>query len=52
MRHVAKAVCAFLLVASALAVLVAGPLTANAAVTIVSRAPDAARVLTAIAIAL
>ena len=52
MRQVAKAVCAFLLIASALAVLTAGPLTSNAAVTIVSRIPDAARVLTAIAITL
>ena len=52
MRRVIEAVCGFLLIASALAVLTAGPLTANAAAGIVEALPDTARVLAAIAIAL
>lgn len=51
-RVAAEAVCAVLLAVSALAVLTAGPLTANAAVVIIDRLPYTARLLAAIAIAL
>ena len=51
-RTVAHVACGFFLVAAALAVLTAGPLTANAAIALIDRLPDTARVLGAIAIAL
>jgi hypothetical protein len=51
-RIVAHVACGFFLVATAVAVLTAGPLTANAAIALVDRLPDTARLLAAIAIAL
>ena len=50
-RTVAHAVCGFFLVATAAAVLTAGPLTANAAIALIDKLPDSARMLAAIAVA-
>jgi hypothetical protein len=49
-RIVAHAVCGFFLVATAAAVLLAGPLTSNAAVRVIATLPDAARLLSAISL--
>ena len=50
-RTVAHAVCGLFLVATAVAVLTAGPLTANAAIALIDRLPGTVRMLGAFALA-
>jgi hypothetical protein len=52
MKRIVEAVCGFLLVTSALAVLAAGPLTANAAAGFAGSLSATARVLSLIALAI